>query len=285
MTIEFSNLGASATPDFANTTDATSFATSSWVPPTEGLILLFIFSRMTTSGGVTPSVPAVTGNGLTWTEIETITFFNSGGVPYGRLTLLAAAARNAAPGVTTINFGSDTQTMCAVSFFGATGVDLEGGVAGAFVQTITDSWFSNNAPTSTLAAAGNPKNRAIAGWAHAANEVIDPRAGWTEMDDLRLSSPNSSLETQVRGDAFETTVGCTFVSASADVVVVAAELKALVTVYVDVTARDKRNVFQARKKSVEFTGRAHKSNFEARAKSVEYTSRPKKTIFQARPKD
>jgi len=219
MTIAFANLGASANPDIASTANATSYDNTSWTPPTSGLIVVFVSNR----GNTDPEnvAPTISGNGLTWTQIKTAVR----GTSY-RITLFGANASGSSAGVTTISFGSNTQQFCMASFFHATGVDLAGGVAAAFVQSPTSTGFGS-ASSVTLASAGHADNRPVFGCSQSTNIAQSPRTNWTEADDRTVTSPTDGLETQWRSDAFETTASSTWTQ-DEDWTAIAAELKATV---------------------------------------------------------
>src|SRR3989344_4439836 len=195
------------TPDINSTTDATSFTSTSWTPPSSGLIILFVFSR----GGAGNNVPTVTGNSITWTQIAN---YKVG--TFRAITLFGANASGSSSGSITLDYAGNTQTTQAVSVFYATGVDLSGGVAAAFVQTQTNTGTCSgtDCATVTLNAAGNSNNRPIAAFAHDVNEATAPRTNWTEADDLALGTPARAFETQYRGDAFETTASSTITTSS-----------------------------------------------------------------------
>ncbi len=203
-TISFANLGSSSAPDFQSSTDTTSYTSPSWTPPTEGLIVSFIWGGRSGGGA---DVPTVSGNSITWTVIKSLDW--SSGSTGRTLHLVGANASGATSGVTTINWGANTQIGTVVSFFQATGVDLSGGVPAAFIQSGT----ANGTATSgsiTLNAAASSGNRPIAGFGHAANEGKSERTNWTELDDLGGVGPTRNLETQYRSDAFETTASGTW---------------------------------------------------------------------------
>ncbi len=228
MAIIFTNLGASANPDINSSDDATSYANSSWSPPTSGFLIAYIYNGAAIQADTV--APTISGNNLTWTQIET----RLGGT--SRITLFAANLSGATAGVTTVDFGSIVQLGVRVSFFRAEGVDLTGGVAAAFVQTVKDGGTSA-APTLTLAAAGHADNRPIVGFYTAINQTATPRTNWTLVDDLALGSPPRALSTQWRADAFDTTASVTW-AGSNSYGGIAAELKAVVSVTVhDLTAR------------------------------------------------
>ncbi len=217
MAIVFSNLGTSADPDINSATDATSYANSSWSPPTSGLAVVCVFNGGTLAADTV--APTISGNGITWTQIAT----RIGGT--SRITLFGANLSGATTGVTTIDFAANTQLGVRASFFRAEGVDLTGGVAAAFVQTVLDGGTAQS-PTLTLAAASHADNRPLSGFYVVANETPTARTNWTLVDTLSNINPSRTLSTQWRSDAFETTASITF-AASSGYGGVAAELKAL----------------------------------------------------------
>lgn len=222
MAIAFANDGASANPDLYSTSNASSYANSSWTPPTSNLILCFVAN----SKASTPdAVNSLTGNGITWTNIATIV--NSSSVQ--RITLFGANGSGSSAEATTADFNSVNQTGCGLSFFHATGVDLSGGVLAAFVQAITQAGATGQTSGSvTLGAAGNSDNRPIACFVHGATEATTERANWTEVDDGSWATPARGMQTQWRSDAFETTASATWTTSSL-YCAIAAELKATLT--------------------------------------------------------
>src|SRR3990167_4045123 len=122
MALSFSNLGASAAPDFASATNATSYNTASWTPPPSGLIGVWIV-QMRNGGGIAPS--GMSGNSLTWTSIAHKAL---GGTTDASVSLFAANASGSSAGVTTISYAAAAPN-CAAAFFLAEGANLSGGVA------------------------------------------------------------------------------------------------------------------------------------------------------------
>ena len=217
MAITLANLGVSAAPDLNDNVDRTSYATASWTPPTSGLILVGIWSR----NAAGPNTPTVSGNGITWTEV-----LSQLHATVLRYTLFAALAAGSSAGATTFDFAGQTQLLGIATFFHADGVDLSGGVAGAIVQSVAATHIStNSAPTVTLAAAGHADNRPILIAGVDSNTTPTPRANWTEVDVLAGTTPNHTIESQFRTDAFETTAGVTW-AVSGNGILIAAELKA-----------------------------------------------------------
>lgn len=214
MPISVTNLGNSvglgsntaASPDMCTGTDATSYSNSSWTPPTSGLIVVCI--QASRSGG--PDTPTISGNGLTWVQIGTT--FNPG---TGRgLSIFGADASGSSAGVTTIDFGANTQLGIAASFFLVEDVDLSGGVASAFVQRV-DNNGTGTSGTATLATEGHADNRPFSFFWHNANEESTERTDWTEIDDLTGGAHLRGVITQWRDDAFETTASASWTTSAA----------------------------------------------------------------------
>jgi hypothetical protein len=218
VAITFSNLGASANPDIANAADQASYTNTSWAPPASGLIIACVYNRHGTSA----TLPTMSGNSLTWTQV--VTFQPSGDGTSSRMTIFGANASGSTTGATTVDFGGTTQLGCYTSFVGATGVDLSGGVVAAFIQTPTGQGGSGTA-TVTLSSAADANNRPFAFVWHFANELHTPRASWTEADDMSGAGPNIGVMTQYRTDAFETTATATWTTTSVAWGIIAAELK------------------------------------------------------------
>jgi len=219
VAITFSNLGASANPDIASASDLAAYTNSSWAPPSSGLIVACVYNRRTTAAA---DLPTMTGNSLTWTQV--VTHVPSGDGTSSRMTIFGANASGSTTGTTTVDFGGNTQLGCYTSFVGATGVDLSGGIAAAFIQTPTGQGGSGTA-TVTLSAAGDANNRPFAYVWHFANELHTPRASWTEADDMSGAGPNIGVMTQYRTDAFETTATATWTTTTVAWGIIAAELK------------------------------------------------------------
>lgn len=222
MAITFTNLGASSgtatNPDIHDGSNASSYANTSWTPPTTGIICCFVANWINTAA----NIPTMSGNSLTWTRIHTITV--DPGTSH-RITLFATVATGATTGATTVDFGGETQLGCEASFFQVEGVDVSGGIAAAFVQTPTNSGTGTTG-TVTLAAAGNSANRPIAAFSHQANEATTPDAAWTEVDDMNGLGPVRGFETQWDTDGFGN-ASATWTT-SAAWVAMAAEIKATV---------------------------------------------------------
>jgi len=220
MAIAFANLGTSANPDINSAADASSYANSSWTPPTAGLLFVFVFNRQ---AAATVQTPTISGNGITYIQIATKIDAQS----TRRLTLFGANLTGATAGATTIDYATVTQTGCVASFFYCTGADLSGGVAAAFVQSPSATGTTETTGTVTLAAAGNAANRPISCFYVNLEQSVTHRANWTEVDDFTGSAPARGFDSQYRDDAFETTATATWTTGDRWIGI-AAEIKATV---------------------------------------------------------
>lgn len=211
-------------PDLDSSTNATSYATPSWTPPTSGLALVFISARANTGSGAPPD--SVTGNGVTWVNVAS--------APTGTRSfdLYAANLSGATAGAVTIDFGTDLQNYCTALFSVVSDADLSGGVAAAFAQAVTATGATGT-PSFLMAPASSPVNRAVAGFIHGANEATTPKGTWTELDDSSGSADNRGTEVSYFPDWFDAEVSATWATTSVTWIAIAAEVKGLGSEYVD----------------------------------------------------
>jgi hypothetical protein len=133
--------------------------------------------------GTLADTPTLTGNGITWTTIDT-QLFRGAGHDLSRLTLLAGFHASPSAGTVVIDFAG-TQTACSWSFHEIAGADVSGTVANAFVQIVKANLTSNNTTLSTtLAAFASATNLALAGFGVAVTEAITHDANYTEQSDI-----------------------------------------------------------------------------------------------------
>lgn len=209
MSLVIANLGSSANPDINDSSDLSTYTNTSWTPSGD-IVFVFCYSR---TGGGAPNAPTVTGHGLTWTNISTVT---SGA---HRMSLIAAPAAGATTDVTVFDFAAQTQVGCTACFAKATDVELGSGILSAFVQMPNNSGGSGTAAAVTLATLSAANNVMIGGVGHQANEVTTPQATWTELDDLAGATPNRGVETAQRNGGATSNFASTWVTSSAWVAV------------------------------------------------------------------
>ena len=140
-----------------STTDASSYNTASITPTADRLVLAAVLSKKASA----PDTPTLSGNGLTWVQVATVTFHTIG-TPILRLTLFRAMGASPSTGAVTIDFGGATQLSCAWSLVEFADIDT-GGTNGsaAVVQSATnaaDAVAAQALLTVTLAAFGSAGN-------------------------------------------------------------------------------------------------------------------------------
>ena len=199
-----------------DTTPATSFATASISPGGSRLILAWVANVSQPEQG---STPTLTGNGITWVQVATVSLL-SGTTTY-RTTLFRGMVASPTTGAVTIDFGVDTQAVCAWAIGEWTGVDTSGtNGSGAIVQSGTVSnAAANTGMTVSLAAFGHPLN----GVAYGANLDLTIEAGYTL---LYNEGPPYGVGTEYQ-HAADTTPSATWAS-QALTCAVAAEIRARV---------------------------------------------------------
>ena len=193
--------------------------TSASITPTANVLIVAYFES--SRAGVDPTTVTTTGNGLSWSTIDTH-FWNTDDVSANRSKgYIFAADTGSSPsaGVVTFTHAAGTNHTYGIwSIYELSGTDLtsSGGsstVAQCFVQVVKTT--PNTAGTSaspTLAAAGDAANRPFMFVTHFANEVTNPAASWTEIAEMIVTTPVRALESQWRSDAFDTAATATWTS-------------------------------------------------------------------------
>lgn len=176
--------------------NANSYATASISPTANRLVLAFVVN----SKGSTPDEPTLSGNGLTWVKVATVTF-NTIASPTKRTTLFRAMGASPSAGAVTIDFGGVNQTGCTWSIFEVADVDT-GGTNGsaAVVQSATAQANSAGSLAIDLAAFGSADNGTVAGFGVAGTKTVTPGTGLTEIHDVGGASPAREIETCWRSD-------------------------------------------------------------------------------------
>ena len=118
---------------------ASTYNTGMFTATSGQLVLTFVTSIG--NGGAPAGIPTVTGNNLTWAQVESIEL---PGPPHRRLTCFRAMGLAPVAGVLTFNFGGALQALCAWSVFEYANVNSDGiDGSGAVVQ------FAKNSSTGT----------------------------------------------------------------------------------------------------------------------------------------
>lgn len=169
-------------------TDADSFDTASISPTSNALLVLLVLARR--SGGGTPNAPTVTGNGLTWSELETNTAWSSS----SRGSIYTAQGASPSAGAVTMDFGGQTQEGVIWSVTEFTGVDTSSPVVQSDNANGTD-----DSPIVTLSAFSSSNNYAYGGYTMS-NENWIKGTGWTELDETQVDSMNRRSAAQYKQD-------------------------------------------------------------------------------------
>lgn len=139
------------------TTDATSFATASVTPTANHLLLLGIVHHR--SGG-SPVVPTVTGNGLTWVNVDSEQY-NPAETGAVMVSLFRSMGGSPSAGAVTMDFSGDTQAAIGWILYEFDNVNTGGANgADAVVQSANNSVDTGTTSTVTLAAFGHSENGA-----------------------------------------------------------------------------------------------------------------------------
>lgn len=201
-------------------TDAASYTTDTVSPGSNRLVLLWVYSIAASA----PNVPTVSGNGLTWQQIDSQIDTNN----LRRGTLFRAMGASPSSGIVTIDFGGQTQAGAAWSVAEFDGVDTSGSNgSGAIVQSAkTASVGTSTSLTVTLSAFSSVSNATFGAFGIPLNTagLPDPGSGFTELGQRNQSSPNLAIVTEWLNGT-DTTVDSTSAAASVPWVGIAVEIK------------------------------------------------------------
>lgn len=191
-------------------TDGTSFSSAS-ITPTAGRLIIASYAASRTDN-IEPTTPTTTGNGLTWVDIDSFYYNTDQGARDEKMFLVAAnTGGSPSAGAVTFSHGATTHHAANWTIFECDGTDVGNGVAQCFVQVVKST--TNTAATSvtvTLASATHSDNRPFHVNVHHQEELVTPRANWTEIGDAGNNNPDVHTESQWRSDTFETTTSASW---------------------------------------------------------------------------
>jgi hypothetical protein len=209
LPVEFNQLLAAT----ASTSGATSYATSSFTARRNSLVLLVVVNSKASA----PDTPTVSGNGLTWVQIDTYTY-GSIASPVQRLTVFRAMGEPTA-GAATADFAGATQTGCCLYVVQFHNVDTSGtNGSGAIVQTAKNRADSSTSGSVTLSALDSgARNAVFVGWGGALNSssVMSVEGGgatWVEAADTGYNTPATWIGAQYLLATTDNTPTATFTS-------------------------------------------------------------------------
>lgn len=177
-----------------STSAAQAYATASFTPAANALITAAIRTYSSSDGSGTVTL---TGNGLTWVEIDHVDFEN---LPpnLARVTLFRAMGASPTNGALTINISGSTNARCMwdVQQFGGVPTSGTNG-SGAIAQSATNTGGTNGI-TVTLAALGDAANNAVylAYGEGNAPMTITAGAGYTKLADLQDTGAAEAMATE-----------------------------------------------------------------------------------------
>lgn len=184
-----------------STANKSSYDTATIQPGSNTLVLLFVASRKP-SGGQPPSAPTVTGNGLNWKQVETVS-------PDGERRLTCFRGMSAAPtaGPITLSFNGETQGLIAWSVIEYDGVDStaadgDSAVVRSTVATNNDKF--NTSLAVPMAASGDPTHNTTVGGlvltlASDGDRPVNPGLGASEIAEIpvpQLGTAEATLQTE-----------------------------------------------------------------------------------------
>jgi hypothetical protein len=189
----YATLGIRELARVASTTGATSYGSSIAYLPTPNALLL---AYVTNTKASAPNTPTFSGNGLTWVQVDTMTF-NTVGSATERLTVFRAQGASPTSGTGTADFAGATQTGCIVQVVEVINADATAANgANAIVQHPTNTADTTANPTinhSAISISGT--NMLISAYADSVNSTSDstPDTGYTEISEQSYATPNTGF--------------------------------------------------------------------------------------------
>lgn len=215
MAVAASNLTTAA-----GNAQQTSYTTASVSPASNGLLLVWVYSIAATQ----PNVPSISGNGLTWAQVDTQ--LDTSGLR--RITLFRAMGASPSSGAVTISFSSQTQQGTCWSLVQYTGADTSGtNGSGAIVQSAKAASVGNAMSlTVTLSAFSSAGNATAGGFGIPLNTAGRPvtGTGFTATGQANQGSTNTAIGSEFNAGN-DTTVDMNAAGSSIPWVGIAVEIK------------------------------------------------------------
>ncbi len=195
----YPNISLSNKTTGSNSSGVNSANTSSISPSANKLQLLTVASR--TAITANPNQPTVSGNGLTWTAVNSVVYDDSSS-SRRRISVFRALGASPSSGAITISFGGQTQTDIDWSLDEASNVDTSGSNgSGAIVQSATNYDASGTASTLSvsLSSFGSNSNATFGAFANGyglANPTVG--SGFTKYGELADSNNNIKVLTEFK---------------------------------------------------------------------------------------
>lgn len=189
----YATLGIRELSFIASTTGATSYGSSIAYLPTPNALLL---AYVTNTKASAPNTPTFSGNGLTWVQVDTMTF-NTVGSATDRLTIFRAQGASPTSGTGTADFAGATQTGCIVHVVEIINADATAANgANAIVQHPTGTADTTANPSISYSAVSvSGTNMLLFAYADSVNSTTDSTTDtdWTEMREQSYATPNTGF--------------------------------------------------------------------------------------------
>lgn len=212
----------------SSTTNATNYDTDSVTPTANALILLATVATRNSTVCSDNDVVTVTGNSLTWANINR-QCFSSAGTPVQTVELWRTMGASPSTGTINFDFSSTTQLNAAWAVIECTGIDTSGSNgSGAIVQNAINLVEPGTSLTVNLAAFGDAGNATLGVFGVADNVTVTEGSGFTELAEQLVSDGGTDIGLQVEWKTSnDTSVDASF--SSIDAGGIAIEIKAAAT--------------------------------------------------------
>lgn len=212
----------------SSTTNATNYTTASVTPTANALVLLATVATRNSTTCSDNDIVSVTGNGLTWVNVNR-QCFSSAGTPVQTVETWRTMGASPSTGTINFDFSATTQLNAAWAVIECTGVDTSGtNGSGAVVQNAINSIEPGTSLTVTLGAFGNASNATLGVFGVADNVTVTEGSGFTELAEQLVSDGGTDIGLQVEWKASnDTSVDASF--SSIDAGGIAIEIKAAAT--------------------------------------------------------
>jgi hypothetical protein len=215
----FGAIGVTVGGNVLSTSNAATYALSSFTPQTNSTVVVFAFATGTTATG---SVTNTSGTSLTWHKKTSVAFDGGADTAY---VFWANTGASTAASVYTLDFTGDNATACIGWALSFTGSDIV--TPDPIKQFKTNSATSTNATVTFDTALGTNNGYAI-GWGGQLSStdpanVSTPPTSWTEAGDRGIGTPTNNATVAYRAGS-ETGTTYTFTNSSTSWGLVAIEV-------------------------------------------------------------
>lgn len=184
--------GVVCVPLTSGTGTASTSAVTASVAPTGNALVVATFLSSLAAG---PAAPTVTGNGLTWVQVDTSAYHTTNG---RRLTAFRAMGASPSAGAITASWGATSQTSFQWSVVECTGVDTSGtNGSGAVAQSASATSGTGTGTTITGSLPGiDPTSAHLAFSGIAINNSQTQDAQFSELTDTQIGTGAAGLEAE-----------------------------------------------------------------------------------------